>query len=151
MKAVIQRVKEASVSIEGQLKSEIGVGLLVLLGVSETDTENDLNWLVQKIVKMRIFGDDQGKMNLSLMDVNASMLVVSQFTLHANGKKGNRPSFVKAAKPDLAIPMYEMFVKRAEELTNKSVVTGEFGADMQISLLNDGPVTIIMDTENKEG
>ena len=150
MRVVIQRVKEASVTIEGHIKSAITEGLLVLVGVEDIDTDEDINWLVAKIANLRIFGDDNGLMNRSVMDIEGEMLVVSQFTLHASTKKGNRPSFLKAAKPDFAVPIYERFVRELEKVSNLKVLTGEFGADMKVALLNDGPVTIIMDTKNKE-
>ncbi len=150
MRVVIQRVKEASVTIEGHIKSAITEGLLVLVGVEDIDTDEDINWLVAKIANLRIFGDDNGLMNRSVMDIEGEMLVVSQFTLHASTKKGNRPSFLKAAKPDFAVPMYERFVKELKKVSNLKVLTGEFGADMKVALLNDGPVTIVMDTKNKE-
>lgn len=150
MRVVIQRVKEASVTIEGQRKSAITEGLLVLVGVEDIDTDEDINWLAAKIANLRIFGDDNGLMNRSVMDIEGEMLVVSQFTLHASTKKGNRPSFLKAAKPDFAVPMYERFVKELKKVSNLKVLTGEFGADMKVALLNDGPVTIVMDTKNKE-
>lgn len=150
MKVVIQRVKEASVTIDGKIKSEIGTGLLILLGIEQVDTEEDIDWLCRKISNLRIFNDDNGIMNRSVMDVDGGLLVVSQFTLHASTKKGNRPSYIKAAKPDFAIPMYEKFVQRMTEITQKTVGTGEFGADMKVRLLNDGPVTIIIDSKKKE-
>lgn len=149
MKAVIQRVSEASVTIEGVEKAEIGKGLLILLGIENEDSEEDIRWLSGKISKMRIFNDAGGVMNDSLVDVDGEVIVVSQFTLHASTKKGNRPSYIKAAKPDVAIPLYEKFVKVLEEETGKSVGTGEFGADMKVALLNDGPVTIIIDSKNR--
>ena len=150
MRVVIQRVKEASVTIEGQIKSAITEGLLILVGVEDIDTEEDINWLAAKIANLRIFGDENGLMNRSVMDIQGEMLVVSQFTLHASTKKGNRPSFLKAAKPNFAVPMYERFIGELEKVSNLKVLTGEFGADMKVALLNDGPVTIIMDTKNKE-
>ena len=150
MRVVIQRVKEASVTIEGQIKSAITEGLLILVGVEDNDTDEDINWLAAKIANLRIFGDENGLMNRSVIDIQGEMLVVSQFTLHASTKKGNRPSFLKAAKPDFAVPMYERFVSELEKLSNLEVLTGEFGADMKVALLNDGPVTIVMDTKNKE-
>lgn len=150
MRAVIQRVKHASVEIEGKVKSSIQQGLLVLAGFEEADTTEDLEWLSKKIVQLRIFGDGQGLMNLSVQDVKGEILVVSQFTLHASTKKGNRPSYIKAAKPDIAIPLYEQFIRHVENDLGKPVGTGEFGADMKVSLLNDGPVTIVMDTKNRE-
>jgi len=150
MRAVIQRVSYASVTIEGVVKSKIDTGLLVLLGIEPTDTQEDIDWLCRKIAQMRIFNDDQGVMNKSVMDVAGDLIVVSQFPLPASTKKGNRPSYIKAAKPDIAIPLYEQFVKSLEHTVGKSVGTGEFGADMKVELLNDGPVTIIIDSKNKE-
>lgn len=150
MRVVIQRVAHASVSIEGQVKSQIGRGLLILVGVETADTDTDADWLVQKIVGLRIFNDSDGKMNLSFLDVGGEALVVSQFTLHASTKKGNRPSFIKAARPEQAMPMYEAFVRKLELEMGRSVGTGTFGADMQVSLLNDGPVTILIDSQAKE-
>lgn len=150
MRVVLQRVSEASVTIEEKTKSEIKKGLLVLLGIEEEDSEEDIKWLCGKIARMRIFNDQKGVMNDSLLDVNGDALVVSQFTLHAGTKKGNRPSYIKAAKPDKAIPLYEQFVRRLEHEIGKPVETGEFGADMKVSLLNDGPVTIIVDSKNRE-
>lgn len=150
MIAVIQRVRQASVSIEGQLFSEIGAGLLILLGVGQEDTQEDVDWLSAKIASLRIFSDAEGKMNLSLKDREGEALVVSQFTLFANTKKGNRPSFIEAAKPELAIPMYENFVSKLQAELGKEIKTGQFAADMQVSLLNDGPVTILIDTKNKK-
>ncbi len=150
MKTVIQRVSEASVSIDGIVKSNINVGLLVLVGFEEEDTKEDLEWMCGKITRLRIFGDENGAMNLSVMDVDGEILVVSQFTLHASTKKGNRPSFIKAAKPDTAIPLYEQFIAQLEKETNKKIQTGEFGADMKVALTNDGPVTIMIDSKNKE-
>lgn len=149
MKALIQRVSHVSVSIDNQLYSEIGAGLLILLGVGHDDTQEDIDWLAPKIATLRIFSDSEGKMNLSLKDIHGEALVVSQFTLMASTKKGNRPSFIDAAKPDLAIPMYEAFLKRLEKELEKPIKTGQFGADMKVELLNDGPVTIIIDTKNK--
>jgi D-aminoacyl-tRNA deacylase len=150
MRAVIQRVSEASVTIDGMVKSKIGNGLLILLGIEDADTHEDIEWLSAKIIRLRIFGDDSGVMNLSVQDVDGDIIVVSQFTLHAQTKKGNRPSYIKAAGPQVAIPLYEAFVKQIERNLGKSVQTGEFGADMKVALLNDGPVTIIIDTKNKE-
>ncbi|NIK73553.1 D-tyrosyl-tRNA(Tyr) deacylase [Thermonema lapsum] len=149
MIAVIQRVLEASVTIEGKQYSKIGKGLLVLLGVGQSDTSEDVDWLAKKLVNMRIFEDEEGKMNRSLIDAQGELLVVSQFTLHASTKKGNRPSFIEAAPPDLAIPLYESFVAQCAALMAKEVKTGVFGADMKVALVNDGPVTIIVDTKNK--
>ena len=150
MRAVIQRVSRASVSIDGRLKSAIGQGLLVLLGVEEADTQEDANWLARKTASLRIFDDEAGVMNRSLTDIGGKALVVSQFTLMASYKKGNRPSWIRAARHETAIPMYEMFVKMLSEIIGKPVETGDFGADMQVELVNDGPVTICMDTKNKE-
>ena len=149
MRVLIQRVSEASVTIDGKVKGKIGKGLLLLLGIETEDNQEDVEWLVRKITQMRIFGDDEGKMNHSVQDINGSILVISQFTLHASTKKGNRPSYIKAARPDVAIPLYEGFLK-AIEAENIPVASGEFGADMKVELLNDGPVTIIIDTKNKE-
>lgn len=149
MKAVIQRVKHASVTVEGNRISEINEGLLILLGVAISDTTEDITWLSKKIANLRIFNDENGVMNKSLIEVDGDAIVVSQFTLQASTKKGNRPSYIKAAKPDIAIPLYEQFVKQFELDLNKKVQTGEFGADMKVELLNDGPVTIIIDSQNK--
>lgn len=150
MRIVIQRVSEASVTIEGKVKSEIGWGLLVLLGIEDADTKDDIDWLVKKIVGLRIFDDEGGVMNLSVKDIDGDIIVVSQFTLHAATKKGNRPSYIKASKPDFAIPMYEQFCSTLEEQLGKAIGTGEFGADMKVRLLNDGPVTITIDSKTKE-
>lgn len=150
MRAVLQRVTQASCTVDGKITGEIKNGFLVLLGVEDADTDEDLQWLAQKIASMRIFGDENGLMNKALADVNGDILLISQFTLFASTKKGNRPGFTRAARPDKAIPMYEQMIKTLEELTNKKVATGIFGADMKISLLNDGPVTIIMDTKDKD-
>ena len=150
MKAVIQRVSRATVSIGGQVKSVIGKGLLVLLGIEDADNEEDIKWLANKIYQLRIFNDSEGIMNLSLADIDGDIIVVSQFTLHAKTKKGNRPSYIKAAKPDKAIPVYNSFIEYFTELSGKQPGTGEFGAMMDVSLVNDGPVTIIIDTRNKE-
>lgn len=147
---VIQRVSFASVTIDEKVKSAIGKGLLVLAGFEETDTKEDLQWMAAKLVNLRIFSDENGMMNLSVKEVQGDVLIVSQFTLHATTKKGNRPSFIRAAKPDVAIPLYEQFVKLVETELGKTVATGEFGADMKVSLLNDGPVTIIIDSKNRE-
>jgi len=150
MKVVVQRVTDASVTIGNKKVASIKSGLLVLLGIIDEDTQEDINWLCNKITNLRIFGDENGVMNNSLLDINGDAIVVSQFTLHANTKKGNRPSYIKAAKPDVAIPLYESFVKQLEQNLGKKVQTGEFGADMKVQLLNDGPVTIIIDSKNKE-
>lgn len=150
MRAVIQRVSEASVSVEGKIISTINRGLLILIGIEEKDSQEDIDWLSGKIARLRIFEDEAGVMNKSVLDINGDAIVVSQFTLQASIKKGNRPSYIKAAKPDIAIPLYESFVQRMELDLEKKIGTGIFGADMKISLLNDGPVTIIVDTKNKE-
>lgn len=150
MRVVIQRVSEASVTIEGQVKSEIGWGLLVLLGIEDADTIDDINWLCNKVVGLRIFDDEAGVMNRSVKDIEGDIIVVSQFTLHAATKKGNRPSYIRASKADFAIPMYEQFCKTLEQQLGKMVQTGKFGADMKVRMLNDGPVTIIIDSKNKE-
>ena len=150
MKVVIQRVSHANVSIDGKEVAAIDLGLLVLLGIVNDDTQDDINWLSKKIANLRIFGDDNNVMNKSLLDVHGDAIVVSQFTLHANTKKGNRPSYLKAAKPECAIPLYEAFVKTLENDLGKPIQTGRFGADMKVRLLNDGPVTIIIDTKNKD-
>lgn len=150
MRAIIQRTTHAEVRIEGHQKGEINHGLLVLLGIEDADTSEDIQWLSGKISRMRIFEDEEGKMNKSLMDVGGRVLLISQFTLHASTKKGNRPSFIKAAKPDVAIPLYEQMKAQLEKDTNTVVETGEFGEYMQVDFVNDGPVTIFMDTKNKE-
>jgi D-tyrosyl-tRNA(Tyr) deacylase len=150
MRAVIQRVSQASVSIGGRKTAGIGKGLLVLLGIENADTDTDIEWLSHKIKNLRIFSDSEGKMNLSVKDIDGEVLIVSQFTLHAKTKKGFRPSFVHAAKPDSAIPLYEKFIRKFEEEMPGKIQTGEFGAMMQVALVNDGPVTIIIDTKNKE-
>jgi D-tyrosyl-tRNA(Tyr) deacylase len=150
MRIVIQRVSEASVEIEQNIVAQIHQGLLVLVGIEEEDTLDDCNWLVSKIVNLRIFADENEVMNLSVKDIDGEIIVVSQFTLHALTKKGNRPSYIKAAKPDIAIPMYEKFVQLLETEFNKKVQTGQFGADMKVRLVNNGPVTIIIDSKNKE-
>lgn len=149
MIAVIQRVSKASVEIEQKVRANIGTGLLVLLGVEDADGDEDIEWLSNKIVNLRIFNDSDGVMNVSVKDHGGDIIVVSQFTLHASVKKGNRPSYIKASKPDAAIPLYEKFVDALMETLGKPVQTGEFGADMKVSLLNDGPVTIIVDTKNR--
>ncbi len=150
MRIIVQRVSSASVTIDEKVKSSIGKGLLVLAGFEEADTQEDLEWMSGKLVNLRIFNDENGLMNLSIRDVAGDLLVVSQFTLHALTKKGNRPSFIRAAKPDVAIPLYEKFVQLLEKELGKPVGTGEFGADMKVNLLNDGPVTIFIDSKNKE-
>ncbi|MBC7485484.1 MAG: D-tyrosyl-tRNA(Tyr) deacylase [Cytophagaceae bacterium] len=149
MKAVIQRVTEASVKIDGAIKGQINRGLLVFLGVGHEDTLEDVEWLGKKIVQLRIFGDAEDKMNLSLQDIQGEVLLISQFTLHASTKKGNRPAFTEAASPSIAIPLYEAMIKLLEQEIPNRIQTGSFGADMKVSLLNDGPVTIIIDTQNK--
>lgn len=150
MRAVLQRVKQASVTIENQIYSRIDSGILILLGIMENDSMEDIEWLVNKIINMRIFGDAEGKMNYSVMDNSASLMVVSQFTLYGSTKKGNRPSFIKAAKPDIAIPLYDRFIEYSKEKSGLNVQSGSFGADMKLDLLNDGPVTIIIDTKIRE-
>jgi D-tyrosyl-tRNA(Tyr) deacylase len=150
MRVVIQRVSKASVTIEGKMVAQIGPGLLILLGIEESDNHSDIDWLISKIVKLRIFSDETGNMNLSVKDTAGDAIIVSQFTLHASTKKGNRPSFIRAAKPELAIPLYEKFISDFEKELGKSVGTGEFGAMMEVTLVNDGPVTILMDSKNKE-
>lgn len=150
MRTLIQRVQNASVTIDGKVKSKIGKGLLVFVGIEERDTDEDIGWLVKKIVNLRIFDDENGVMNRSVLDVEGEILAVSQFTLHASTKKGNRPSYIHAAKPDFAIPMYDAFCAEMGLLLGKEVQTGIFGADMKVELLNDGPVTIWIDSQNKE-
>lgn len=150
MKIVLQRVSEASVTVDGKKTADIQKGLLVLVGIEDADTQEDIDWLAGKIVKMRIFGDENDIMNCSVQDIDGDIIVVSQFTLHASTKKGNRPSYIKAAKPDFAIPMYEKFVEVLENEFQKKIQTGIFGADMKVNLLNDGPVTILMDSKNRE-
>jgi len=150
MRALIQRVSEASVTIDGKIKSEIKSGLLILLGIEDADTEEDISWLSAKISKLRIFNDDNGVMNKSVIDVDGEAIVVSQFTLHAGTKKGNRPTYIKASKPDFAVPMYEKFLSRFTNDFGKEIGSGEFGADMKVALVNDGPVTIWIDSKNKE-
>ena len=150
MRLVIQRVSEASVTIEGKVHGSIGTGLLVLLGIGHDDSNEDVSWLVQKLVNMRIFPDDEGKMNRSLPEVNGGLLIVSQFTLHASTKKGNRPSFTDAARPEQAISLYERFIAECKAAGVRNVQTGSFGADMKVALINDGPVTIAIDSKKKE-
>ena len=150
MKVVIQRVSKAHVTIDKKIMASISQGLLIFLGIVNDDTLEDISWLANKTANLRIFGDENDVMNKSLLDVNGDAIVVSQFTLHAATKKGNRPSYIKAAKPDIAIPVYESFVKELEIVLGKTVQTGEFGADMKVELINDGPVTIIIDSKNKE-
>ena len=150
MIAVVQRVSESSVKIDGLLKAEIGVGVMILLGIEDADSQEDIEWLSRKISNMRIFNDEEGVMNKSLLEVDGEALVISQFTLHASTKKGNRPSYIKAAKPDVAIPLYEAFKLQLAADLGKEIGSGEFGADMKVSLVNDGPVTIIIDTKDKK-
>jgi len=150
MRVVLQRVSEATVTIEGKKVAEITLGLLLLVGIEDADTAEDIDWLCAKIVKLRIFDDDAGVMNLSVQDINGDIIVVSQFTLHALTKKGNRPSYINAARPEVAIPLYEAFISTLKNVLGKPIQTGRFGADMKVLLLNDGPVTIIFDTKNKE-
>ena len=150
MRAVIQRVSRASVTIRDKIKSKIGKGLLVFIGIEESDNDNDIDWLCKKIVQLRIFNDNNEVMNLSVLDAGGSVLAISQFTLHAKTRKGNRPSYIRAAHPDVAVPLYNNFVSSLSRLMGKEVETGEFGAMMQIELVNDGPVTIIIDTKEKE-
>ena len=150
MKAVIQRVSESSVTINSEIVAQIQQGLLVLVGIEDSDNQEDIVWLTSKIANLRIFEDESEVMNLSLKDIDGEMIVVSQFTLHALTKKGNRPSYIKASKPEIAIPLYESFVQQMEKELGKKVQTGQFGADMKVSLVNNGPVTIIIDTKNKE-
>ena len=150
MRVVIQKVTQASVSIENQIVASIDKGLLVLVGIEDGDTNEDIAWLSSKIVNLRVFDDANGVMNLSVKEVEGEVLIVSQFTLHASTKKGNRPSYIKAARPEVAIPIYEAFIKQVETLLGKRVSTGQFGAMMEVSLCNDGPVTILIDTKNKE-
>ncbi len=150
MRVVLQRVSNASVTIGGKEKSSIGKGLLVLVGIEDADTQEDIDWLIRKITQLRIFDDAEGVMNCSVMDVTGEILVVSQFTLHASTKKGNRPSYIRASKPDFAIPMYERFIELLEQQLGRPVGTGEFGAMMDVALINDGPVTIIIDSKQKD-
>jgi D-tyrosyl-tRNA(Tyr) deacylase len=150
MKIVLQRVSSASVTIDNKIVADIQKGLLILVGIEDTDTQEDSSWLVNKIANIRIFGDENHVMNLSVKDVDGDIIVVSQFTLHASTKKGNRPSYIKASKPEVAIPLYENFVKQMEKEIGKKVQTGIFGADMKVLLLNDGPVTIVIDSKNRE-
>lgn len=150
MKAVIQRVSESSVTINNEIVAQIQKGLMVLVGIEDADNQEDINWLTSKIANLRIFPDENEVMNLSLKDIDGEIIVVSQFTLHAATKKGNRPSYIKASKPEIAIPLYNSFVQQMEKELGKKVQTGQFGADMKVSLVNDGPVTIIIDTKNKE-
>ena len=149
MIAVIQRVSEASVKINGQIKGQIGIGFLVLLGITHTDIEEDIDWLSKKIIGLRIFSDSEDKMNLDLAQINGNILLISQFTLHASTKKGNRPSFIEAARPEIAIPLYEKMIKKLTTELGKKIETGTFGADMKVGLVNDGPVTLIIDSTNR--
>lgn len=150
MRVVIQRVSRASVIIDEEIRSRISAGFLILLGIETEDTEEDLIWLTKKIANLRVFSDEKGAMNRSIQDIDGELLVVSQFTLHASTKKGNRPSFIRAARPEQAIPLYEKFIKQLEEQCKRHVQTGSFGAMMEVNLINDGPVTIVIDTKNKE-
>lgn len=150
MRVVIQRVREASVTIDGKVKSAIGKGLLILVGIEDADNDEDIQWLCGKIANLRIFDDEKGVMNLSVMDISGELLVVSQFTLHASTKKGNRPSYIKASRPETAIPLYEQFISTLEETAQRAVGSGTFGAYMEVALLNDGPVTIVIDSKQKE-
>ena len=150
MRIVIQRVSSASVTINEAIKSEIGLGFLVLLGVETEDNQEDADYLIQKLIQLRVFSDLEGKMNLSISDVKGDIIIVSQFTLHASTKKGNRPSYIRAARPEQAIPLYEYFIQQTQSQFDGKVLTGDFGADMKVSLVNDGPVTILMDSKQKE-
>lgn len=150
MRVVIQRVSEASVTIDQKIHGQIGMGLLVLVGIEDADTPEDIQWLSNKIINLRIFNDANGVMNCSVKDIHGDILVVSQFTLHASTKKGNRPSYIKASKPEIAVPLYESFKKRITDELGKPIQSGVFGADMKVALLNDGPVTILIDSKNKE-
>lgn len=150
MRAVIQRVNKASVTIDGRINGRIGLGLLVLIGIEDADNLEDIIWLSNKMVNLRIFNDNTGVMNRSVLEIKGDILLISQFTLHANTKKGNRPSYIKASKPDIAIPLYETMIKQLANDLGKNIATGIFGADMKVELLNDGPVTIIIDSKNKE-
>ncbi|HEY1055942.1 MAG TPA: D-aminoacyl-tRNA deacylase [Emticicia sp.] len=149
MIAVIQRVSQASVTIDHVIKGQIGIGFMILLGITHTDTQEDIEWLSKKIIGLRVFGDAEGKMNLDISAVDGNILLISQFTLHASTKKGNRPSFIEAARPEVAIPLYEKMIAQLTQDSGKPIETGEFGADMKVLLLNDGPVTIIIDTKNR--
>jgi D-tyrosyl-tRNA(Tyr) deacylase len=150
MRVILQRVSEASVEIEGKIKSSIGIGILIFVGIEEEDSQEDIEWLCGKISKLRIFNDEQNQMNLSIQEIKGEFLVISQFTLHALVKKGNRPSYIKAANPTIAIPHYEKFLKALEEISGLKVSSGIFGADMKVRLINEGPVTIFIDSKNKE-
>lgn len=150
MRCVLQRVSQASVTIDEQLHARIGKGLLILIGIEEADTNEDIDWLCGKISRLRIFNDEAGTMNLSMADIAGEILVISQFTLHALTKKGNRPSYIKAARPEIAIPLYEQFIAKLKTFHSENILTGKFGADMKVMLINDGPVTILLDSKNKE-
>ena len=150
MRVVLQRVSEASVTIDQKIKGKIGLGILILLGIEEEDSNQDIDWLVQKITQLRIFSDENGKMNLSIQDLMGEFLVISEFTLHASTKKGNRPSYIRAARPETAIPLYERFIMELKTVSTLKVEEGIFGADMKVSLINDGPVTILIDSKNRE-
>jgi len=150
MRVVVQRVSNASVTIEGNIVSEINIGFLILLGIENEDNQEDIDWLVRKLTHLRVFADDEGAMNQSIHDIKGSFLVVSQFTLHASTKKGNRPSFIKAARPEVAIPLYEDFIEKLHAISGRPVKTGTFGAMMEVNLVNKGPVTILMDSKNRE-
>lgn len=150
MRLVIQRAKRASVTIDGKMKSEINLGILALVGIEDRDVQEDIEWMTNKIINLRIFDDEDGVMNKSIKEVDGDILIVSQFTLHASTKKGNRPSYIKASKPNFAVPMYEQFCQKVEAALGKKIGTGEFGANMQVELVNDGPVTIIIDSQNRE-
>ncbi len=150
MRLILQRVSEASVTIDGQVKDQIGAGLLLLLGIEGSDTEEDIDYLCKKLLQMRIFGDAEGKMNLSVQDINGEILLISQFTLFAQTQKGNRPSFIRAARPEQAIPLYEKFIEKLQTLTARRIACGIFGADMKVALVNDGPVTILLDSRQRD-
>ncbi len=150
MRIVVQRTTQASVEIEGAIHGEINHGLVILVGIEELDSKDDALWLIGKLNALRIFNDEAGKMNLSIQDIQGAFLVISQFTLHASTKKGNRPSYIRAAKPEIAVPLYDFFIEQLKEISGLKVETGKFGADMKVSLINDGPVTIIIDSKNKE-
>lgn len=150
MRIVIQRVSEASVTIDEKVKSAIKEGFMVLIGIEESDTQEDADWLSKKVINLRIFNDENGVMNKSILDIDGDILLISQFTLHASYKKGNRPSYIRAAKHEISVPLYEYFIKRLSKDLGKEISTGEFGADMKVKLINDGPVTICMDSKNKE-
>lgn len=150
MRIVVQRVSEASVTVESEISGQIGAGLLVLVGIEDADTEADADWLCAKIINLRIFNDEEGVMNRSVLETGGDILLVSQFTLHASTKKGNRPSYIRASRPEFAVPMYELMIKKLEAGLGKKIPTGIFGADMQVRLLNDGPVTIVIDSKNRE-